>query len=62
MRRLWKDRVSNGQSSLEPESRFSLLDIINGVCGVSGGLVLCGVTNQSLLVGESDIGWGDTVS
>ena len=30
--------------------------------GVHGDLVLCGVTNQTLIVGEGDIGWGGSVT
>lgn len=40
----------------------SSLDIEDGVGGVSGGLVLGGVTDESLLLGECDVRWGDTVS
>lgn len=40
----------------------SLLDIVDGVGRVSGGLVLCGVTDETFLLGESDVGRGDSVS
>jgi hypothetical protein len=37
-------------------------DVENGVVGVAGELVLGGVTNEALLVGESDPGRCDTVT
>lgn len=38
------------------------LDVIDGVEGVSRGLVLGGISDQSLLIGEGDIRGRDTVS
>jgi hypothetical protein len=39
-----------------------LLDVENGALGVGGVLVLGGITDEALLIGESNIGRGDTVS
>lgn len=39
-----------------------LLDIENSVGRVRGGLVLGGVTNKALLIGEGDIRGGNSVS
>jgi hypothetical protein len=38
------------------------LDAVDGLEGVRGGLVLGGVSDKSLLLGEGDVGGGDTVS
>jgi NAD-specific glutamate dehydrogenase len=38
------------------------LDIVDGVVWVSRGLVLGGVSDQSLLIGKGDIRGGDTIS
>jgi hypothetical protein len=40
----------------------SLLDIEDGALGVGGILVLGSVTDKALLIGESNVGRGDTVS
>lgn len=39
-----------------------LLDIEDSVGRVGGGLVLGGVTDEALLIGESDVGRSDTVT
>jgi hypothetical protein len=39
-----------------------ILDIVNSVRGVSGGLVLGGVSNQTLILGEGDVRGGDSVT
>lgn len=39
-----------------------LLDVKDGTLGVSGILVLRGVTDEALLIGEGNVGRGDTVS
>ena len=38
------------------------LDIVDGVEGVGGGLVLGGVSDKALVLGEGDIRGGNTVS
>jgi hypothetical protein len=38
------------------------LDVENRVVGVGGGLVLGGVTDEALLIGEGDVGGSDTVT
>lgn len=38
------------------------LDIPDGVGRVGGSLVLGCVSDQALVLGEGDVGWGDTVS
>jgi len=38
------------------------LDIPDGVGRVGGSLVLGCVSDQTLVLGEGDVGWGDTVS
>jgi hypothetical protein len=38
----------------DPELSRYELDIEDGVLGVHGGLVLCSLTDQTLLVGEGD--------
>ena len=38
------------------------LDVEDGAEGVGGGLVLGGVSDEPLLIGEGDIRGGDTVS
>lgn len=43
-------------------ARRSTYDIENGAVGVAGELVLGGVTNETLIVGESDPGRCDTVT
>lgn len=47
-----------------PEYReeFILLDIEHGALGVGGVLVLGGVTDEALLIGEGNVGRSDTVS
>jgi hypothetical protein len=44
------------------EWRRATYDIEDGALGVAGELVLGGVTNQTLVVGESDPGRSDTVT
>lgn len=39
-----------------------LLDVEDGVVRVRGGLVLRGITDEALLVGEGDVGGSDTVT
>ena len=39
-----------------------LLGIKDCVCGVQSGLILCGITNQSLLLSEGNEGWGNSVT
>lgn len=41
---------------------WCLLDIEDGVVGVRGGLVLGGITNQTLILGEGDVRRCDTVT
>lgn len=36
-------------------SRGHVLDVENSVVRVCGGLVLCGVTDQTLLLGKGDV-------
>lgn len=40
----------------------SLLNIEDGALGVGGVLILGGVTNEALLIGESNVRRGNTVS
>lgn len=40
----------------------NLLDIVDGSGRVGSGLVLGGVTNQTLLIGESDVGRSNSVT
>jgi hypothetical protein len=39
-----------------------ILDIVDSVLGVCGGLVLGGVSNETLLLGEGDVGRSDSVT
>ena len=39
-----------------------ILDIVDGVGGVSGGLVLGGVSDQTLILGEGDVGRSNSVT
>ncbi len=38
------------------------LGVEDGVLGVSGNLILCRVTNESLILGKGDIRWGGVVT
>ena len=38
------------------------LGVEDGVGGVSGGLVLSGISDESLLLGEGNVGWGGVES
>jgi hypothetical protein len=42
--------------------KYVTYDVKNSVVGVAGELVLCGVTDKTLLFGESDPGGSDTVT
>lgn len=42
--------------TIHRESYFDILDIEDGVLGVHGSLVLSGLTDKALLVGERDEG------
>jgi hypothetical protein len=48
--------------SLRELAANETLDVEDGVVGVRGGLVLGGVSDESLLIGEGNVGGGDTVS
>jgi hypothetical protein len=37
-------------------------DVENGAAGIAGELVLCGVSNKTLVIGEGDPGRSDTVT
>lgn len=39
-----------------------LLNVVDGVGGVGGGLVLGGVTNEALVLGEGDVRGSDSVT
>jgi hypothetical protein len=51
--------LTSGRFSLAGRATY---DIENSAVGVAGELVLGGVTNEALIVGESDPGRGDTVT
>lgn len=47
---------------LQRNQEECILDIIDGVGGVSGGLVLGGVSNETLILGEGDVGRSNSVT
>lgn len=48
--------------TIHRETHFDILDIEDGVLGVHGSLVLGGLTDKTLLVGERDKGRGSEAS